>query len=313
MPFIYKGFLYFIRRFDLNVLCVKIIPMKEFTSCKLATESCMQTGTFAVAHLYKEEKTMDMHIHDCCEIYFSISGGKQFLIDNRFYAIVPGDLFVINQYESHYLTQIDSMVHERIVISVHPDYVKTLSRGRTDLGECFSKRGPGFSHRISLSREEQQRFLYLVNKICADRDYAGEIVEEAAFMELMVLINSAFHGKKPKTLKKNANNAYNGQVDEILTHINRNIANPITIAGLAETFFLSESYICRIFKNATGTTINKYITARRISIAKSLLDSGVGVQEVYEQSGFTDYSGFFKAFTKAVGISPKKYSQCSVK
>ena len=112
MPFIYKGFLYFIRRFHLNVPCVKIIPMKEFTSCKQATESCMQTGTFAVAHLYKEEKTMDMHIHDCCEIYFSISGGKQFLIDNRFYTIAPGDVFAINQYESHYLTQIDSMVRQ---------------------------------------------------------------------------------------------------------------------------------------------------------------------------------------------------------
>jgi AraC-like DNA-binding protein len=38
----------------------------------------------------------------------------------------------------------------------------------------------------------------------------------------------------------------------------------------------------------------------------------VGVTEAYEKSGFTDYSNFFKAFTKAVGISPKKYAQCSV-
>ena len=54
-----------------------------------------------------------MHIHDCYELYYSISGGRQFLIDNRFYAIAPGDLFIINQYESHKLTQIDNHVHER--------------------------------------------------------------------------------------------------------------------------------------------------------------------------------------------------------
>ena len=75
---------------------------------------------------------------------------------------------------------------------------------------------------------------------------------------------------------------------------------------------MSESYICRIFKSATGTTINKYINARRISIAKALLSDGANVTEAYEKSGFSDYSNFFKAFTKAVGISPKKYAQCSV-
>ena len=61
--------------------------MEEITSCKASIENCLRTRTFSVAHLYKEEKTMDMHIHDCYELYYSISGGKQFLIDNRFYII----------------------------------------------------------------------------------------------------------------------------------------------------------------------------------------------------------------------------------
>ena len=45
------------------------------------------------------------------------------------------------------------------------------------------------------------------------------------------------------------------------------------------------------------------------SIAKSLLAEGIGVSEVCERCGFSDYSNFLKAFTKSVGISPKKYSQ----
>ena len=72
--------------------------MEEIYSCRQAMENCMTTSTFSIAHLYKEEKAMDMHIHDCYEIYYSISGGKQFLIDNKFYGIEPGDLFIINQY-----------------------------------------------------------------------------------------------------------------------------------------------------------------------------------------------------------------------
>ena len=139
--------------------------MQELESCKIAIESCLETKAFAIAHRYKEEKAMDMHIHDCYELYYSISGGKQFLIDNKFYSIAPGDVFLINQYESHKLTQIDSMVHERIVLSIHPDFLKELSTPSTNLDYCFSQRTAHFSHKISLSKEQQKRFLYFINKI----------------------------------------------------------------------------------------------------------------------------------------------------
>ena len=105
--------------------------------------------------------------------------------------------------------------------------------------------------------------------------------------------------------------SYHTQVDEILTFINQNIGSPLSIEDLSGHFFFIISYLCRIFKAATGTTINKYITAKRITVAKSLLSSGYSVTETCERCGFNDYSNFLKAFTKAVGISPKKYAQCS--
>lgn len=283
--------------------------MEELYSCKQAMENCSLSQTFAIAHLYKEEKAMDMHIHDCYEIYYSISGGKQFLIDNSFYSIEPGDLFIINQYESHKITQVDKMVHERIVLSIHPDYTKRLSTSETNLDACFSDRPADFSHKVSLNKEQQKRFLYYINKITDAKGYGHDIIEQTAFMELMVLINNTL---KTNEVHVSSTYVYNQQVDDILAYINLNIASPISTERLAKEFFLSESYICRIFKAATGTTINKYVSARRISIAKALLNDGVSVMEAYEKSGFTDYSNFFKAFTKAVGISPKKYAQCSV-
>lgn len=284
--------------------------MEELTSCKLAVENCLHARTFSIAHLYKEEKAMDMHIHDCCELYYSISGGRQFLIDNRFYSISPGDLFIINQYESHKLTQIDSCVHERIVLSIHPDYVKRLSTPETDLSYCFTHRPEHFQHKLSLNKEQQKRFLYFINKMTSAEGYAHDITEQAAFMELLVMINTLSDSNATEAVISSYK--YNHQVDDILAYLNQNIMLPITIEQVAGHFFLSESYICRIFKSATGTTINKYITARRISIAKSLLNEGASVSEAYEKCGFSDYSNFFKAFTKAVGVSPKKYANLSV-
>ena len=284
--------------------------MEELSSCKTAIEHCLSTKTFAIAHLYKEEKAMDMHIHDCYELYYSISGGRQFLIDNRFYAIAPGDLFIINQYESHKLTQIDNHVHERIVLSIHPDYVKHLSTPDTNLDYCFSNRGDGFQHKVSLDKSAQSRVLYYVSKMIYARGYAHDNVEPAPLNELMVLINTLSNANAAQAAP--VEYKYSRQVEDILAYINQNISLGITVEQLAAHFFLSESYICRIFKQATGTTINKYVTARRISIAKAHLNEGDSVGDAFEKSGFGDYSSFFKAFTKAVGVSPKKYANLSV-
>lgn len=282
--------------------------MKKKHSCQEAIKDTIETKSFSIAHLYKEEKSMAMHIHDTYEVYYSISGGKQFLIDNKFYDIKPGDLFVINQFESHYLSMLDKIVHERIVLSIYPEFLKSISTKNTNLDYCFSCRDDKFSHKISLNKEEQNRFLYFINKISASNGFGSDIIEHATFLELMTFINSAFIYNHESSAAK-YNYKYNEQVEEIIKYINKNITEDITIEHLSNHFYLSESYICRIFKSTTGTTINKYISARRISIAKALLSNGENVNEVCEKCGFNDYSNFLKSFKKSVGISPKKYGQ----
>ena len=285
--------------------------MKEYSSCKSAIQSCIENKSFAVAHLYNDEKPMDMHIHDCYEIYYSISGGKQFLIDNRFYDIQPGDIFFINQYESHYLSQIDQAVHERIVLSIYPDFLKSLSSDVTDLNNCFHHRGSDISHKLHLTEEDQNRFRYFVHKLTGFTGFGADLEEKAVFTELMVFLNRIFYNKSSADLLISDSAAYHTQVDDILTFINQNIDSQLSIDDLSGHFYLSSSYLCRIFKAATGTTINKYITAKRITVAKYLLSTGYSVTETCELCGFNDYSNFLKAFTKAVGISPKKYAHCS--
>ena len=240
--------------------------MEILSSCKDSIASCIEQKSFAVAHLYSDEKPMDMHIHDCYEIYYSISGGKQFLIDNCFYNIFPGDIFFINQYESHHLTQIDSQVHERIIISIHPDFLKSLCTENTDLDACFQNRSMRSNHKVSLTTEEQKNFQYFIHKLSHIKGYGSDILERAAFLELMVFLNKRFHKNRIADTDKEISS--NAQVDSILSYINQHIEEPLSLEQLSSHFFLSSSYLCRLFKSATGTTINKYITANRISHAK---------------------------------------------
>ena len=286
--------------------------MKARSTCKESMENCMDTHSFAFAHLYSDEKIMDMHIHNCYEVYYSISGGKQFLIDNCLYDIHPGDVFLINQFESHHLTQIDQQTHERIILSIDPEYLARLSTEKTDLNHCFSFRDAHMPHCIHLNPEEQTRFIYFIHKFQSSEGPGEDILDQALFMEMMVFLNRAFISRcarENQESKEQSGSRYHAQVDEILSYINSHIREPLTLEELSSHFFMSSSYICRIFKAATGTTINKYITAKRLTLAKSLLSQGYTVTEACEMCGFNDYSNFLKAFTKAVGISPKKYAQ----
>ena len=170
--------------------------MNSCITCKEAIEHCMSTHTFAFAHLYGDEKIMDMHIHNCCEVYYSISGGKQFLIDHCLYDIRPGDLFLINQFESHHLTQIDQQTHERIILSIDPEYLSKLSTGVTNLGHCFSFRDTRMPHQIHLSPKEQNRFMYFIHELHDDGGMGEDLLDQAIFLELMVFLNRAADARR---------------------------------------------------------------------------------------------------------------------
>lgn len=283
-------------------------------SCQSAIQSCLDTKMFAIARLYSNEKTMGIHIHDCYEVYFSISGGRQFLIDDRVYKFESGDIFFINQFESHYLPHIDETDHMRVVISIYPEYLKRVSTEQTDLNYCFTHRDPVWGHRISLTEEERKRFMYFIHKLSEEREFGQDVLDQAVFLELMTFLNRAFRSRctqEPGLVKdelRGGLKSHHSKIDEILDYINQHLAEELSVSILASQFYLSNSYLHKIFKEATGTTVNRYITAKRISHAKVLLTEGHSVAETSSLCGFRDYSNFLKSFTKAVGISPKKYA-----
>ncbi len=96
---------------------------------------------------------------------------------------------------------------------------------------------------------------------------------------------------------------------KLLDYINHHVYDySLSVQTLADTFKLTPSYVCRLFKNETGKTINKYITDLRIGKAKDLLENCYYKKnEIYKNIGFLDAKYFSKVFKKETGVTPIEY------
>ena len=92
----------------------------------------------------------------------------------------------------------------------------------------------------------------------------------------------------------------------ILRYLNENIDKNITLQDICDKFFISRSQLCRIFRNATGVTVKHYQTAKRLVLARTLMDAGEAATHVYSRCGFSDYSSFYRAYVKYYGTAPSR-------
>lgn len=289
--------------------------MHFFDSCTEAITACVETKTYSVAHLLNSEHTMDMHIHDYCEVYYSVSGGKKFMINNHPYTFEPGDIFFINRGEGHHLLKVDEGKHERYVINIHPEFIVKHSSPQTDLSFCFNNAERPTHHKLSLSPKEQQRFLFLMHKLSSidSEAFGADVMEQLTFTELMVFFNELFFTRRYSLEKPAILEKHYKKTSDIITYINQNLSSELSLSVLSKEFSMSASHLSRVFKEETGTTLQKYISGQRIALAKTLLSDGYTVTEAFSLCGFGDYSNFYKTFTKLVGISPKNYAINCVK
>ena len=284
--------------------------MQEYTNSQEALAAVEQNKTFVIANLNDFDEVAHKNVHNCYELFYAQSSGGKLLIDNRNYLVERGSLFFINDFESHFFTAEKTNMYQRKVLYIHPPFLRRLSTPQTDLTQCFQRDGgEQFSHKVLLSKSQQSQVNQLLQRLSStSTGYGQDIMEQSVFCELMVLLNQLFTQSMEESQQPAASNDTN-LVDDIIKYINENITDRLQISIIAAHFYLSDAYVCRAFKAQTGTTINKYITARRITIAKQYLAKGSTVLNACEKSGFRDYTNFVKAFTKLVGISPKKYEK----
>lgn len=92
-------------------------------------------------------------------------------------------------------------------------------------------------------------------------------------------------------------------------YLHKNYAdNTLTIDRIAEDLNFNASYLCTIYKQGTGQTINRVLTDLRMQQACIYLkSSNLQFKKITSLVGYSNGKYFTKVFTKENGISPKDY------
>lgn len=100
-----------------------------------------------------------------------------------------------------------------------------------------------------------------------------------------------------------------GEIRKVMQFIAENYQNNIGLNEAAEEVKLNPAYLSFLFKKATGSCFNSYLSDYRIKRAKELLHTSMKISEISEKVGYKDYRYFCYIFKKIIGVTPTEYKR----
>ena len=97
------------------------------------------------------------------------------------------------------------------------------------------------------------------------------------------------------------------RIKKILSYIEENYQNKITLNDIAGHIHLCESECTRLFKRHMNTTLFAFLQEYRIERSLEFLQDDQPVSAVADKAGFSDPNYYSKVFAKIKGCSPGEY------
>jgi YesN/AraC family two-component response regulator len=150
---------------------------------------------------------------------------------------------------------------------------------------------------------------YEVSEVFGERSLYREMEQQEDIEDMYEWINSicndviTFLNNARKSQSKDIARLAKEYIDHQLTDVD------LSLASVAESLYVSDSYLSRIFKEELGVNFFDYITQQRIKKAKELLaTTDMNVNEIAAGVGMSVQS-FIRNFKKYEGITPGKYRE----
>jgi len=93
-----------------------------------------------------------------------------------------------------------------------------------------------------------------------------------------------------------------------IAHLRSEDAYSMKISDMAKECGVSESFLCRRFKQYSGLSPVQYIQRRKLQAAKQYLQySDMSLEEIAYRLNYTDAAYFCKVFHRDIGMTPNQY------
>lgn len=260
-----------------------------------------EDGTLFFNHCLKTDQTPQdnrPHYHDMYEIIFVKEGDISYLTEDNAYSVRKNSLILTPPQQQHCIRVDKNTTYNRYNLLITPnaanhDFIQRIPKDLCVVG--FD------SNSIVIQLFEKMDFY--CEKLSGD--ILGRIlcslVEE-------VLLNIVLHvsqtgrkelsDKDPLTLSA-------------ITYIDDHLTTLSSVDPICRHLGVSRSYLYQLFQTDMQTTPKRYITERRLNLARQEIFMGAKATSVFSQCGFSDYSTFFRAFKKHFGYPPTSTQHAS--
>lgn len=261
-----------------------------------------------MGHLEYQKKSnriyseMDCHFHSVYEIYYFVSGDADIMVEGKIYHLTPHSLLVlapnvlhgirVNSREDYVryclFIEPNDIIPERmhLLTAILPDYKKNPSQ------EILYRHTENFQLEQFFFNLKQLDNLSEELRLCLE-----PVFTEALVAQLYLIANTM----RPSTTHKTPD-----KINEIISYLNAHLAESLTLDSVANQFFISKNYLNRTFKCVVGTTVMEYIRLKRVLLARQYIQDGESAMNAALRVGFSDYSSFYRAYTKFLKVSPGK-------
>jgi YesN/AraC family two-component response regulator len=265
------------------------------------------SGTFLCTHKMALSHNMTRsHFHSTYEIYYLMSGKREFFIKDRTIVIQEGDVMIIPPNILHRTTNADHPQYERLIVNIHKDYMTLLNESHMEILH------PLFEQEYLIIRCSLQDRLYVeelarnVISEMREKKPGFEMFAQTLIVQLLIFCCRRVLENREEPLEFPS--PMHERISEIARYINNHYMEELSLHLLAERFYVSPYYLSRFFKEATGFTFVEYLNSVRIKEAKKLLEqTGLKVNHIARKVGFGSVTHFGRVFKQVTGQAPLFY------
>ena len=249
------------------------------------------TVSYSDKYLLPDDPHLDeSHIHDCYELYINLRGDVSFLVNNHVYPVNAGDVIVTRPGDVHLCILNSACVHEHFCLWISVPNDAALS---ALLQDVFGKERYAFGGVCEK----------LANLLSSLRSSDKTVWQKTAWLLQLLALMEEKRGNSVGDLSA----VMPHEVQNIVDDINENFAQMRSVGDILDRHYVSRATLTRWFHKYMHLSPKDFLEAKKLSYAKSLLESGMSVTDVYMQAGFGDCSHFIAVFKKRFGETPFRY------